>query len=130
MTNPEVDPAGADFQDYVTSMAWGVWARGGALSPRDRSLLVLAMTLVAMLGPSRENVIIALAIVITPNNSRVIRGATLSFNVTVTSNSASASICRSNHPRASGRKMSAHEIPVRTYVTPSRRSHFTASSSR
>ena len=33
-----------EFQDYLTSMAWGVWAREGALSPRDRSLLVLAMT--------------------------------------------------------------------------------------
>jgi 4-carboxymuconolactone decarboxylase len=48
----EVDPAGADFQDYITSMAWGVWARGGALSPRDRSLLVLAMT--AALGRMEE----------------------------------------------------------------------------
>lgn len=38
------DPAGAEFQEYVTSMAWGVWARGGPLSTRDRSLLVLAMT--------------------------------------------------------------------------------------
>lgn len=42
-------------------------------------LLVLAMTLVSMLGASRENVIIALAVVITPNNSRVIRGAALSL---------------------------------------------------
>jgi 4-carboxymuconolactone decarboxylase len=54
-----VDAQGADpspsmqeFQDYVTSMAWGVWARGGALSPRDRSLLVLAMT--AALGRMEE----------------------------------------------------------------------------
>ena len=38
------DPVGRQFQDYITSMAWGVWARGGPLSPRDRSLLVLAMT--------------------------------------------------------------------------------------
>ena len=37
-------PAGREFQDYITGMAWGVWARGGALSRRDRSLLVLAMT--------------------------------------------------------------------------------------
>jgi 4-carboxymuconolactone decarboxylase len=40
----DADPASVDFQDYLTSMAWGVWARGGALTPRDRSLLVLAMT--------------------------------------------------------------------------------------
>ena len=33
-------------------MAWGVWARGGALSTRDRSLLVLAMT--AALGRMEE----------------------------------------------------------------------------
>jgi len=48
-----VDAQGPDeFQDYVTSMAWGVWARGGALSTRDRSLLVLAMT--AALGRMEE----------------------------------------------------------------------------
>jgi 4-carboxymuconolactone decarboxylase len=46
------DPVAAEFQDYLTSMAWGVWARGGALSPRDRSLLVLAMT--AALGRMEE----------------------------------------------------------------------------
>lgn len=46
------DPAAAEFQDYLTAMAWGVWARGGALSPRDRSLLVLAMT--AALGRMEE----------------------------------------------------------------------------
>lgn len=46
------DPAGQEFQDYVTSMAWGVWARGGVLSPRDRSLLVLAMT--AAMGRMEE----------------------------------------------------------------------------
>jgi 4-carboxymuconolactone decarboxylase len=46
------DPAAAEFQDYVTSMAWGVWTRGGALSPRDRSLLVMAMT--AALGRMEE----------------------------------------------------------------------------
>jgi 4-carboxymuconolactone decarboxylase len=33
-------------------MAWGVWAREGALSTRDRSLLVLAMT--AALGRMDE----------------------------------------------------------------------------
>lgn len=37
-------PAIADFQEYVTQAAWGVWARGGSLSPRDRSLIVLAIT--------------------------------------------------------------------------------------
>jgi 4-carboxymuconolactone decarboxylase len=46
------NPAKADFQDHLTSMAWGVWARGGALSVRDRSLLVLAMT--AALGRMDE----------------------------------------------------------------------------
>jgi 4-carboxymuconolactone decarboxylase len=40
----DADPASAEFQDYLTSMAWGVWAREGVLSTRDRSLLVLAMT--------------------------------------------------------------------------------------
>jgi 4-carboxymuconolactone decarboxylase len=46
------DPAAAEFQDYLTSMAWGVWTRGGALTTRDRSLLVLAMT--AALGRMEE----------------------------------------------------------------------------
>ena len=46
------DPTMRDFQDYITSMAWGVWTRGGALSTRDRSLLVLAMT--AALGRMDE----------------------------------------------------------------------------
>lgn len=46
------DQTGAEFQDYITSVAWGVWARGGPLSPRDRSLLVLAMT--AALGRMEE----------------------------------------------------------------------------
>jgi 4-carboxymuconolactone decarboxylase len=38
------DPIALEFQEYLTSTAWGVWARGGALTPRDRSLLVMAMT--------------------------------------------------------------------------------------
>ena len=46
------DPVGREFQDYLTEMAWGVWARGGALSVRDRSLLVLAMT--AAMGRTEE----------------------------------------------------------------------------
>ncbi len=46
------DPTMGEFQDYITTMAWGVWTRGGALSPRDRSLLVLAMT--AALGRMDE----------------------------------------------------------------------------
>ena len=46
------DPVATDFQDYLTSMAWGVWTRAGALSTRDRSLLVLAMT--AALGRMEE----------------------------------------------------------------------------
>ena len=46
------NPVLREFSDYLTSMAWGVWARGGALSTRDRSLLVLAMT--AALGRMDE----------------------------------------------------------------------------
>ena len=46
------DPAGREFQDFITSMAWGAWARGGPLTPRDRSLLVMAMT--AALGRMDE----------------------------------------------------------------------------
>ncbi len=48
----DTHPAAVEFQDYITSMAWGVWTRGGALSPRDRSLLVMAMT--AALGRLEE----------------------------------------------------------------------------
>ncbi|HZR11749.1 MAG TPA: carboxymuconolactone decarboxylase family protein [Acidimicrobiia bacterium] len=48
----DVEGAAAEFQDYITSMAWGVWARGGPLSTRDRSLLVMAMT--AALGRMEE----------------------------------------------------------------------------
>jgi 4-carboxymuconolactone decarboxylase len=40
----EADPAAAEFQDFITSTAWGVWNREGPLSTRDRSLLVLAIT--------------------------------------------------------------------------------------
>jgi 4-carboxymuconolactone decarboxylase len=46
------NPAMQEFSDYLTSMAWGVWTRAGALSTRDRSLLVLAMT--AALGRMDE----------------------------------------------------------------------------
>ena len=46
------EPVAAEFQDFVTSTAWGVWTRGGPLSPRDRSLLVMAMT--AALGRMEE----------------------------------------------------------------------------
>ena len=46
------NPTMVEFQDYITSTAWGVWARGGALTTRDRSLLVLAMT--AALGRMEE----------------------------------------------------------------------------
>jgi 4-carboxymuconolactone decarboxylase len=42
----------AEFQEYLTATAWGVWAREGALSTRDRSLLVIAMT--AALGRMEE----------------------------------------------------------------------------
>jgi len=46
------NPTMQEFSDYLTGMAWGVWTRGGALSTRDRSLLVLAMT--AALGRMEE----------------------------------------------------------------------------
>jgi 4-carboxymuconolactone decarboxylase len=48
----DAEPAAVEFQDYVTSMAWGVWTRGGPLTTRDRSLLVMAMT--AALGRMEE----------------------------------------------------------------------------
>ena len=48
----ESDPALQEFQDHITAQAWGVWTRGGALSPRDRSLVVLAMT--AAMGRTEE----------------------------------------------------------------------------
>ncbi|HLM18638.1 MAG TPA: carboxymuconolactone decarboxylase family protein [Acidimicrobiia bacterium] len=48
----DTDPTAIEFQDYLTATAWGVWARDGALSTRDRSLLVLAMT--AALGRMEE----------------------------------------------------------------------------
>ena len=46
------DDSTREFQDYITSTAWGVWARNDTLSVRDRSLLVLAMT--AALGRIEE----------------------------------------------------------------------------
>jgi 4-carboxymuconolactone decarboxylase len=48
----ETDPRAAEFQDFVTRTAWGVWSREGPLSTRDRSLLVLAIT--AALGRMEE----------------------------------------------------------------------------
>ena len=48
----DTEPAAVEFQDYLTSMAWGVWTRGGPLTTRDRSLLVMAMT--AALGRMDE----------------------------------------------------------------------------
>ncbi len=48
----DTDPTAVEFQDYLTATAWGAWAREGALSTRDRSLLVLAMT--ASLGRMEE----------------------------------------------------------------------------
>jgi 4-carboxymuconolactone decarboxylase len=46
------NPVMREFSDYLTSMAWGVRTRDGALSTRDRSLVVLAMT--AALGRMDE----------------------------------------------------------------------------
>jgi len=46
------DPRAIEFQEYLTKTAWGVWARGGPLNTRDRSLLVMAMT--AALGRMEE----------------------------------------------------------------------------
>jgi 4-carboxymuconolactone decarboxylase len=46
------NPTMGEFQEYLTATAWGVWARGGPLSTRDRSLLVLAM--LAALGRMDE----------------------------------------------------------------------------
>ncbi len=46
------NPTMAEFQEYLTATAWGVWARGGPLSTRDRSPLVLAM--LAALGRMEE----------------------------------------------------------------------------
>ncbi len=48
----ESDPVAQEFQDYITRTAWGVWARGGPLSTRDRSLITLAI--VASLGRTEE----------------------------------------------------------------------------
>jgi 4-carboxymuconolactone decarboxylase len=48
----DTNPTLQDLQDYFTATAWGVWARGGPLSTRDRSLLVMAMT--AALGRMEE----------------------------------------------------------------------------
>jgi 4-carboxymuconolactone decarboxylase len=48
----DTNPTLGELQDHITAMAWGVWARGGPLSTRDRSLLVLAMT--AALGRMEE----------------------------------------------------------------------------
>ena len=48
----EHNPTLRAFQDHITEQAWGVWTRAGALSNRDRSLLVLAMT--AALGRMEE----------------------------------------------------------------------------
>ena len=47
----ESDGTAAEFQDYITARAWGVWTRG-TLTTRDRSLLVMAMT--AALGRMEE----------------------------------------------------------------------------
>ncbi len=51
-TDPDPGSPASQFQDYITSLAWGVWTRAGALTPLVRSLLVLAMT--AALGRMEE----------------------------------------------------------------------------
>jgi 4-carboxymuconolactone decarboxylase len=51
-TDPDPNSAAAEFQDYITSVAWVVWTRAEALTSRDRSLLVMAMT--AALGRMEE----------------------------------------------------------------------------
>lgn len=48
----DVSESDAEFQEWVATTAWGVWARGGSLTTRDRSLLVMAMT--AALGRMDE----------------------------------------------------------------------------
>ena len=48
----DLDESDEHFQEWVTATAWGVWARGGSLSTRDRSMLVMAMT--AALGRMDE----------------------------------------------------------------------------
>jgi 4-carboxymuconolactone decarboxylase len=48
----ESNPTLQQFQDFITMTAWGVWTREGALSTRDRSLIVLAIT--AALGRMEE----------------------------------------------------------------------------
>jgi 4-carboxymuconolactone decarboxylase len=48
----EPNPRLRDFQEHIMAMAWGVWAREGPLSTRDRSLVVLAIT--AALGRMEE----------------------------------------------------------------------------
>ena len=45
------DPVAAEFQDHITSMAWGAWAWRTA-EPADRSLMVLAKT--AAIGRMEE----------------------------------------------------------------------------
>lgn len=44
-------PGAAEWQEYVTRLAWGTWARG-ILPRRERSILVLAVT--AALGRMEE----------------------------------------------------------------------------
>jgi 4-carboxymuconolactone decarboxylase len=50
------NPVLREFSDDVTSMAWGVWTRGGPLSTRERCLVVLAMTALGRMDEFRLHV--------------------------------------------------------------------------
>jgi peptide/nickel transport system permease protein len=67
--------------------------------------LVLAMTIVAVLGPSLRNVIMALAIVFTPTTNRIVRATVLAARENVYVDAALAIGCRS------GRILIRHVMP-------------------
>ncbi len=68
-------------------------------------LLILAMTIVAALGPAVTNVVVALAIVITPSTNRVVRGTVLSVKENQYVEAARTVGCRS------GRIILLHILP-------------------
>jgi peptide/nickel transport system permease protein len=67
--------------------------------------LVLAMTIVAVLGPSLRNVILALAIVFTPTTNRIVRASVLAARENVYVDAAMAIGCRN------GRILIRHVLP-------------------